>query len=178
MEGIEALAKLLKERNRLDEQISKLIGRPATQGHIGEFIASNVFDIKLEGKANNKGFDGHFKSEKTVDVKFYGKQEGTLAIKENTLPDYFLVLTGPRSPAISSRGHSRPCVIDRVYLFESKTLVEQVRTRNVKISSATSVTNEQWEAAETYPIERNKELNITKVQQALLSMFCPEKPTA
>lgn len=180
MQDINTLAKLLKERNNLDKQISKLITRPATQGHIGEFIASKIFDIKLEGPANNKGFDGHFKSGKTVDVKFYGKQERMLGINQNqeTLPpDYFLVLTGPCSSATSSKGQSRLCVIDHVYLFEGKTLLEQIKKRNVKISSATSVTKNQWETAEIYPFERNKELNITKAQQVLLSMFCSEKLT-
>jgi len=74
MEGVEALADLLRRRNELDADIALLIGRPATQGHIGEFIAAKVFGIELEAGATHKASDGRFASGplagKSVDVKF------------------------------------------------------------------------------------------------------------
>ena len=131
MDTLDNLATLLKERNRIDKLISELIQRPATQGHIGEFIASKIFNIKLIEAANNKAIDGYFTSgplaEHSVDIKFYGKQEGLLAINDDMQPDYFLVLTGPKGSAVSSKGKSRLCVIDHVYIFEGKTLADRLR---------------------------------------------------
>ena len=60
--NLEELADLLRSRNQLDQQISVIIGRPATAGHIAEFVAAAVFDIDLEEAANNQGYDGHFRT--------------------------------------------------------------------------------------------------------------------
>lgn len=40
MAEIERIADLLKKRNEIDREISKIIGRPSTRGHIGEFTLS------------------------------------------------------------------------------------------------------------------------------------------
>lgn len=67
------LAGLLRRLNCVLEQIATLTGRPGQLGHVGEFIASQIFDLALEDSAANKGFDGRFTSGglagKTVDVK-------------------------------------------------------------------------------------------------------------
>lgn len=60
MAKIEKIAELLKKRNEIDREIAKIICRPSTRGHIGEFIASKIFKIKLESSATTKGFDGVF----------------------------------------------------------------------------------------------------------------------
>jgi hypothetical protein len=69
------LAQLLRERNDVAERISNLIHRPAQIGHVGEFIASRIFNIHLESAANAKAIDGTFQegalAGKTVNVKFY-----------------------------------------------------------------------------------------------------------
>jgi hypothetical protein len=173
MKDILALANLLQERNRIDEQISKLIQRPATQGHIGEFIASQIFGIRLMESATNKAIDGHFMSGalagRSVDVKFYGKQEGLLAVQEDEQPDYFLVLTGPCAAATSSKGKSRLCVIDHVYLFSGPTLAEDIRWREVAFGVAVSIPRRQWDEAEIYPVQTNKALILTESQKAVLS---------
>lgn len=108
------LAALVRQRNAIDEEIAALIGRPALPGRIGELIAAEVFDIELERSAAAAGYDGVFRSGHlagaTVNVKFYPKREGLLDIPE-AVPDYFLVLTGPRSAAAaSSVGTTRPLV--------------------------------------------------------------------
>ena len=42
------LAGLIRRRNDIDAEIAAAIGRPALAGHIGEFIASEIFGIDLE----------------------------------------------------------------------------------------------------------------------------------
>jgi hypothetical protein len=45
-------AALLRERNAIDAELAGLTGRPMTSGHLGEWIAAQVFDIALEEAAN------------------------------------------------------------------------------------------------------------------------------
>jgi hypothetical protein len=42
-ESLTRLARLLHERNIIDEKISQIIDRPTTAGHAGEWIAAHVF---------------------------------------------------------------------------------------------------------------------------------------
>ena len=42
------------------KSITTLVGRPALIGHLGEYIASRIFDIELEPTAVSKGVDGRF----------------------------------------------------------------------------------------------------------------------
>jgi hypothetical protein len=126
MDDIRELARLLHERNQIDTAISGIILRPATIGHIGEYIAAKVFDIRLRPSATHKASDGYFVTGqfagKSVDVKFYGKQESLLDVSEGQRPDYFLVFTGPEAAAASSRGSTRPLLIEHVYLFHGEAL--------------------------------------------------------
>ena len=91
---LEKLVELLSELNSLGERISEITGRPATIGHTGEYIASQIFDIELEESASAKGIDGRFRSGsmagKTVNIKWYGKLEYMLDITPDFLPDYYL----------------------------------------------------------------------------------------
>jgi hypothetical protein len=50
-EPIKRIAELLHERNALDAEIAAIMHRPMTSGHLGEWIASHVFDIELEPSA-------------------------------------------------------------------------------------------------------------------------------
>jgi hypothetical protein len=52
-------------------------------------------------------------------MKWYLKQERPLDMSESSVLDYYLVLTGPRSAALTSRGGTRPRRIDHVYLFHA-----------------------------------------------------------
>jgi len=65
--------------------------------------------------------------------------------------DYYLVLTGPRSALLTSRGGTRPWRIDHVYLFHAPTLLAEQQSRGVKAGVAASVRKRQWESAEIYP---------------------------
>jgi hypothetical protein len=117
-EDIHKIASLLRERNLIDEKIAAVIERPMTAGHLGEWIAARVFDIALETSAVTAAIDGRFKAGslrgRTVNVKWYLKREGLLDITESATLDYYLVLAGPVSTAMSSRGGRRPwCISTR-----------------------------------------------------------------
>ena len=107
---------LLRERNAIDAELAELMQRPMTSGHLGEWIAAQVFDIRLEASAVAAGIDGRFRSGplagRTVNIKWYFKRESLLDTTECMALDYYLVLTGPPSAAVSSRGH-RLAVVHR-----------------------------------------------------------------
>ena len=44
----------------------------------------------------------------SVNVKWYLKREGVLDTTESAILDYYLVLAGPPSGAVSSKGTTRP----------------------------------------------------------------------
>jgi hypothetical protein len=175
VDDIHRLAQLISQRNSIDADFSALIGRPATQGHIGEFIASRIFDIQLMDSATNKVIDGHFRSGplagKSVDIKLYGKQEAIFDVSQAGQPDYLLVLTGPVVQPSSSRGQSRLLVINHVYLFNGPELAADIRRRGVKSGVATSVPSRLWEAAEIYPTQRSAYLALTSSQRSLIELF-------
>ena len=60
IDDLKALSTLIRQRNILESEISKIIGRPAHSGHIGEFVASRIFKVELVESASNVGFDGRF----------------------------------------------------------------------------------------------------------------------
>jgi hypothetical protein len=175
-EELTRLAELLRQYVAIGDEIAQVIGRPVALGHLGEFIASRVFGVALEHSATTKGFDGRFTegplAGRTVNVKWYGKREGLISLDVSELADYYLVLTGPRSTALSSRGATRPWRIDAVYLFDARQLHQALRDANVKIDPfATSVRSRYWEAAEIYPTARNQALTLTEEQRSLLALF-------
>ncbi len=115
MKPLIELAQYIHERNAADAKIAELIGRPAQRGHIGEFIAAEIFDIELHQSATEAGSDGVFRSGElagnAVNIKFYGKQEGILDINPNHVCDHYLVLCGPPRPLATSLRSTRPLVI-------------------------------------------------------------------
>jgi hypothetical protein len=174
---VEQIARLLIERNAIDDAIAGIIHRPMTSGHLGEWIAAQVFDIQLEPNATAAAIDGRFRSGplhgQTVNVKWYLKQEGLLDISDSAALDYYLVLTGPRSAALASRGAIRPWRIDHVYLFHAPSLLAEQRTRGVRAGTAASVRKSRWDAAEIYPVASNPQLPLSERQTALLGLFGP-----
>lgn len=171
------VADLLRDRNAIDARIAAVIGRPMTAGHLGEWIAARIFDIRIESNAANAGFDGRFAcgplSGRTVNVKWYLKREGLLDVVDSDVVDYYLVLTGPTAPAAHSRGSVRPWCITSVYLFDTRQLLNDLRGRGVKIGVASSVRAAQWEGAQVYPEQRNQALGLKPGQIDLLRRFAP-----
>jgi hypothetical protein len=147
-DALRRVADLIAARNKIDEGIAALTGRPALAGHLGEWIAAEVFDVDLEGSAVANAIDGRFASGTpagcTVNIKWYGKREGMLDVTEDPSLDYYLVLTGPRGPAASSRWST---------------------------GTATSVVTSLWDAAELFPEGRNLTIPLTLEQRNALAMF-------
>lgn len=174
---MERIAGLLRERNAIDDQIAAVIHRPMTSGHLGEWIASRIFDIELESSAVAAGIiDGRFRSgslqSRTVNIKWYLKREGMLDISESVQPDHYLVLAGPLATAASSWGEVRPWCIEAVFLFDGRRLRAEQIGRGVKLGVASSVTKQQWAAAQIYPGSSSL-LAITPEQAKLLRLFHP-----
>lgn len=169
-----ALAGLLAARNDLDREIGRLIDRPMTAGHLGEFIASRVFGIELEQSASVRALDGRFGpgplEGRTVNVKWYLKREGLLDLTPSDELDHYLVLTGPASAAASSRGHVRPWVIANVYLFNARALRQDLLARGRRVGVASSVRASEWAAAEAFPREHPL-LPLTDAQRRALALF-------
>jgi hypothetical protein len=175
MDKLIQLAELIEKRNLLEQEITAIIGRPADIGHIGEYVASKIFNIALEQSASYKAIDGRFSDGilegRSVNIKWYALQEGLLDITPDALPDYYLVLTGPKSGAGTSRRHSRPWAIEGVFLFDAQDLVARLRHRGLKIGIATSVRQQLWREAEIYPLQNNDLLNLSAEQRKALTLF-------
>ena len=174
-DALQPLASLLHERNLIDGKIAATIGRPAHPGHIGRFVAAAIFDIGLNESATHHGSSGHFTSGRfagsSVSIRKYSQDQGILDIRLGALPDFFLVLTGARTGAASSRGTTQPWTIESVYLFEAVPLVAQLRAYGVKIGVATSVRRHLWDDAEIYPSPHNGALGLTPEQISMIELF-------
>lgn len=174
-EEIRKIASLIQERNGIDEQIAALIHRPMTAGHLGEWIAAQIFDIELKTSAVTAAIDGRFRAGalrgRTVNVKWYLKREGLIDITESPALDHYLILAGPASAAMSSRGGQRPWCIEAVYLFDARQLINEQRARGVRIGTASSVRAAQRTAAEIYPRATNWALPLSRGQVELLTLF-------
>jgi hypothetical protein len=168
------VAELLRERNDLDARIAALVGRPALSGHIGEWIAAQVFGIELDAVANRKAVDGHFitgpLTGATVNVKWFAKRDGTLDMVNSDELDYYLVLTGPKAAASSSRNGTRPLVVANVYLFSAPALAADLRSRGRAVGTAASVRAALWAAAEIYP-RSSETLPLTESQRGMLGLL-------
>ncbi len=175
MEDLAKLADLLQQRNALDADITALIGRPALRSHVGEYIASRIFNIELNASAAERATDGRFRSGplegRSVNVKFYGEQDGLLAIRHDAVPDLYLVMTGEVSAPRASRGRTVPTVVKHVYLFDAGTLIAELRAEGRKLSEATPIGKHRWIAAEVYPEPNNVLLRVTDDQRRLLALF-------
>jgi hypothetical protein len=174
VEKLTRVATKLRERNEIDREIAGIINRPVTPGHLGEWIASEVFGITLNDAANQKAIDGYFAngpfSGASVNVKWYLKREGILDMSPNELPDYYLVLTGPPSRASSSLGTTRPWRLDAVYLFEAAVLHADLQERGRRIGVASSIRASTWTDAEVYPRERSS-FPLSGEQRSVLASF-------
>ena len=169
------ITELLREQNAVDAEIATIVHRPMTSGHLGEWIASRVFDIELEPTDAATAIDGRFRSGslrgRTVNIKCYLKREGMLDMSESDQLDYYLVLTGPPSGAVSSRGATRPWCIEAVFLFDARKLRAEQIERGVKRGIASSVLKSQWTAAEIYPAAGSSLLTITSSQADMLRLL-------
>lgn len=174
-DDLQRIANLLEDRNKIDDQIAAVTHRPMASGHLGEWIASQVFDIELEGSAAAAAVDGRFRSGplqgRTVNVKWYLQREGVLDMTTSDLLDDYLVMTGPISPATSSHGGTRPWRIEHVYLFDARSLRHDLLSRGLILGIASSIRMQLWMQAEIYPQATNPRLAPTAEQRAALQLF-------
>ena len=174
-DDLKLLADLIRARNANEVEIARVIDRPAQLGHVGEYIASRIFDIVLEQSAVHPAGDGRFRTGpfagKSVNIKMYGKREGLLDIRLEYVPDYYLLLTGPKSTAMSSKGAARPWGISEVFLFEAKPMIDRLLGRGAKLGVATSVREEEWISARVYPASPGSPLRLSKGQQDAIRLF-------
>lgn len=174
MDDVERIAELLRARNAVDTLIADVINRPMASGHLGEWLAFRIFGLAPAMHAAVAGFDGTFSGGpldgRTVNVKWYLKREGMLDIAA-TRPDYYLVMTGPAAPAVTSAGTTRPWCIDAVFLFDTARLEAELHDRGVAVGTATSVRAMQWAAAQVYPDANNPALVLDERQRQQLRLF-------
>ena len=181
-EQLKRLVSLVRQRNAVDGEIAKIIGRPVTAGHLPEAIAAVVFDIALHQSAVHKGSDGVFASGlhigKSVDIKRYSDKD-LLGMPDESksdfyekLPEFYLVFAGPRKAATSSRGTTAPWNIHSVHLFDAAHLVRKLRERSPRphIAGSTSVAIGYWNEAEIYP-RTNPAFPLTEDQRDALALF-------
>lgn len=178
-DSLRRIAVLLAERNEIDDQIAEIIGRPMTSGHLGEWIAAQIFDIQLFSSATTEAIDGHFSSgplkDRGVNVKWYLQQEGLLDMTMSQQPYDYLVMAGPTRPAGTSAGQSRPWQIDSVYLFDAQALRADLSSHGRRVGTASSIRQDVWAAAEIYPNRRNTRLPLTDDQMEMLRLFAPRE---
>lgn len=176
---LERLSFLIRLRNMVEQEMAMVLGRPASPGNLGEFIASRVFDIDLAPSGVNPGHDGAFRTGPlagaTVNVKLYSEDAGLLDISSHPA-DYYLVLTGPR-PATKSGVRSLPRRIDAVYLFDIAALRAELEVRGVGIGVATSVRKMYWQHARVYPPQEDAPMELSERQMALLRLFAADPST-
>lgn len=169
------VATLLQQRNAVDAEIASIIGRPTEMGHVGEYLASLFFDIELNRSAVQAGHDGRFRAGplagKSVNVKWYAKHENVLDINLAHVPDHYLVLTGPSATTATSRGTSRPWLMQQAFLFEAAPLIARLRARGVEINVATSVTRDEWNRARVLPGEFHPNFRLSEDAARLWRML-------
>lgn len=169
------LARLIRMRNEVETEIAKIVLRPASIGHLGEYIASAVFEIELVSSASNKGYDGWFRSGalfgKTVNVKWYARREGILDINADALPDFYLVLAGPKVNVTDRQTRTRSWVIRSVHLFEATHLVQELSRKGIGIGIAASVKANLWDEAEVFPRAMRGDIVLSAEQRSALGLF-------
>jgi hypothetical protein len=175
MADLARLAELIKARNRTEVEIAVLVGRPAQIGHLGEYIASQMFDIKLHDSASRYGSDGVFASGplmgRTVDIKWYAMNESILDLHPEEACDYYLVMTGPKPSGSPLRGAPRPWLICNVYLFHTSELLAALQARGIRVGIATSIRRTDWDAAEIYSRPSRNAFRLNEAQRQLLAIF-------
>ena len=108
---------------------------------------------------------------RSVNIKCYTKQAGFVDISQGDLPDFYLVLAGPRSASSSSVGSVRPWVISSAHVFGASDLVVDLRARGLFIGIGSSVRRELWDECEVYPHARSRLLELSPGQREMLGLF-------
>ena len=186
MEDLKELSDLLQTRNRTEKDVNQLIERPVTTGILGEYIAGEIFDIKLADSGSNQGKDGDFTGGrfrgsnlegKGVNVKWYTSKYNYIVMDSKCCnrPDYFLVLRGGTDNKPKVEGQFFPLHIETVHLFPAEELVKELEGK-VKIGPlpgrSTSVKSEYWDKYKIYSAERSYHCDpVGNREYELLNLF-------
>jgi hypothetical protein len=174
LESVTAVARLVRERNEIDGEITRIINRPAVAGHLGEWLASQLFDIDLEPRDSAEAFDGRFASgplaTRTVNIEWISKRNGELGPTSSRAIDFHLVFTGPKALALTVKGLARPVRINACYLFDAREL-ESRQAAQGPASGAASLLAEEWDAAEIFPDRNSPLLTVGPEAHGLLALF-------
>jgi hypothetical protein len=170
------LAEAIREHNTVHARIAELIDRPALVGHVGEYIASAIFDIELNLSASAKGHDGFFRppsplAGRSVNIKWGTVFEGGMDVSPDAEVDDYLALTGPRATSMTSKGRTRPWLVESVFLFDLRELRAALIAAGVGIGVATSIRRSFWDAAMIYPEACNPRLVLSEEQRRLVALF-------
>ncbi len=175
MSNLPRLADLLRARNTVESNVANLLERPMTLGAVGDYIAAEIFGITLVQSTSHTEFAGIFSDPelagKTVDIQWYPRREGNIHVHTEPVPDYYLILAGPKPEASTAHSLTSPWLIHSVHLFKSQDLLIALRERGVQIGTRTSVITQLWERAEIYPEAHNHELHLTEEQCQFLKLF-------
>ena len=94
-----------------------------------------------------------------------------LEINPDALPDFFLVMTGPKAKTPTSKVAIRPWLIDYVFLINAAELMVELNASGVKIGVAKSVQKHEWQAAEIFPNKRSMVYRMSDDQMGKLLAF-------
>jgi len=159
----------------VEAYISTLVGGTAQMAHVGAFIASRVFRIAPLDSPSRPAVDGHLVqgplTGRSVTIRWHHGRGGVRDISPDALPDFYLVLAGPESPPGPRDGAARPWFIASVHLFDALPLVDELRGRGARITAATRVPQDLWDAAEVYPTQRTSIVALSDAQRKMLGLF-------
>jgi hypothetical protein len=174
-ETVAAVAKLLRQRNEMDGEITRIINRPVVGGHLAAWLANELFDIDLEPAGSARALDGRFTSgalaNKTVNIQWISERNGHLDSTASGQPDFCLVFTGPKALALTREGVVRALRIDACYLFDARLLRARQVASGANGGKASSVLAAEWEAAEIFPRHHNPLLRVDSEAARLLGLF-------
>jgi hypothetical protein len=175
LDSVTAVARLVRERNELEGEITRIINRPAVPGHLGEWLASQLFDIDLESPDSAEAFDGRFASgplaTRTVNIEWIGKRDEDLDLTSSRPVDFHLVFTGPKALALTTKGIARPLRINGCYLFDARGREARPDARGATPGAGSSVLAQEWDAAEIFPRPNNPLLPIGPETHGVLGLF-------
>lgn len=173
------VATLIRDRNAVDRDLAKAIGRWPHDGAVAEIIAACVFDINLAAAANNPSSDGEFRTGplagKSVNIKYRRLRRGLINLGKSSdpraHPDYYLQLTGRWFGVKASSRADAPFTIEEVHLFESEALLAVLRAANRQSGVGGSFPRDRWRQAMIFPQPMNRLLPLTEEQRVLLTLF-------
>ena len=181
MQDLTHLADLIRIRNFVNSSVSRIIRGPAETGRIAEFVAGQIFDIKLAETFVKKAIDGWFRpasplAGRSVNVKYRSSSSKRLNIENSPFladhPDYYLAFRGPNVSKGPTSEKTLPLVIEAVFLFASHELIPALAAEG-GTHIGPSVKSIDWQQAMIYPEQVNQALILTDEQRAALQLFAP-----